>query len=455
MLDYETQSAGNKIDRTMEQVVSAAQAIPLERDLTVLIEDADKATLRSYYLPDEDERLRTVFSSYLRTRLILVEAIDSIAPILKNKLNWRNELRTFAVGFTAGCLLVRVTNYIIELARRNPVIWNKLDESELRYGIESKTISRLYESLSSPKKMRQFHQATRFFEAAKPEIIALAGLSDLNQELIQLLETEVPFIESRKRDYVRLRFRYRVYDILRRNSSGFERAMFQLFRLTGSAVAELKQPMKKSNSSKNGVKRVTPELLDEIRNELMPGDVIITRHDDALSNLFLPGYWPHAAFYMGNSAQLDQLCILNSSSPEHEIIESKKDGVKFRPLSETLHVDSFVVIRSNMSENFLIEAIHTAMSHVGKRYDFLFDFKKANRLACTELVYRAYHGVNGMQFLLNERSGRMCISAEDLIDQMISSQKFDVLALFTEQTGKIIFGAEARAALKLSYTSKW
>ncbi len=184
MLNDRAKSVENKIERTMEQVVSAAQAIPLERDLTALIKDSVRAAKRSYYLPDEDERLRSVFASYLRTRSILVEAIDSIMPVLKNKLNWRNELRTFAVGFTAGCLLVRATKFIIGLARQNPVIWKKLDESELRYGIERNTISHLYESLSSPRKMRQFHQAIRFFEAAKPEIITLAELSDLDREMI-------------------------------------------------------------------------------------------------------------------------------------------------------------------------------------------------------------------------------------------------------------------------------
>lgn len=458
MLNDAEQNGENKIERTMEQVVSAAQSIPLERDLTTVIKDSVRAAERSYYLPDEDERLRSVFAGYLRSRSILVETIDSIMPILGNKLNWRNELRTFAVGYTAGCLLVRATKYIIEMARQNPVIWKKLDESESRYGIERKTISRLYESLSSPKKMLQFHQATRFFEMAKPEIIALAELSELDREMIQLLEQEQPFIESRKRDFFQLRLRYRVYDIMRRNSSGYKKAMFHLFRLTGSAVAEMKQPIKKSNNSTKGIKgtkRVTVDLLKEIRNELMPGDIIITRHDDALSNLFLPGFWPHAAFYMGNSEQLEALKLPEFPPAKHEIIESKKDGVKFRPLSETLSVDNFVVLRSNFSTNSLLKVIQTAMSHEGKRYDFLFDFTKANRLACTELVYRAYHGVDDLQFTLNERSGRLCISAEDLIDQMMRSGRFNVHALFTENSEKIIYGAEARAALEVSYYSQW
>ena len=39
-----------------------------------------------------------------------------------------------------------------------------------------------------------------------------------------------------------------------------------------------------------------------------------------------------------------------------------------------------------------------AMSHVGK----LFDFRQADRLACTNLVYRSWHGVAGMEFKLGK-----------------------------------------------------
>jgi len=446
--------SADSIKSIIEQVVSAAQAIPLEKDLQIIMEDANNASVRNYYTPDEDERLRSMFATYLRARSMLVESIDSIMPILKNKQNWKNELRTFTVGFTAGCMLVRATKFIIEASRKNPVIWKKLDESELRYNIERKTLTKLYESLSSPKKMLQFHQATKFYEASKDEIMAFGKDSDLDRELLYLLENEIPFIESRKRDFLKLRTRFRAYDIVRRNSSGFKKAMFHVFRLTGSAVAEMKQPLKQSNKNESFNKRVTPKILTEIEKSLQPGDIIVTRHDDAMSNLFLPGYWPHAAFYMGSSRQLAEINI-SPPSPQHNIIESKKDGVKFRMHTETLHVDHFVILRPNISKEAIAKAITTAASHAGKRYDFLFDFTQADRLACTELIYRAYHGLDEINFSLTERSGRMCIAAEDLLDQAISSEKFEVYAIFNADSENILYAEEAREALKNSYKSQW
>jgi len=443
------------IRNNMEQVISAAQAIPLAKDLRLVLKDAKKASVRKYYLPNEDDRLRSIFTTYLRARSMLIEVIDSIMPILKNKQTRKNELRTFAIGFTAGCMLVRSTKFIIGTSKENPVIWEKLDESELRYNLERKTLTNLYKSLSSPKKMLQFHKATKFFDASKDEIMELADDSDLDKELLILLEDEIPFIESRKRDYFKLRARYRAYDIVRRNSSGFKKAMFHIFRLTGSAVAEMKQPLKKSKGSTSNSKRVTPNILEEIQRILKPGDIIVTRHDDALSNLFLPGYWPHAAFYMGTPDQLKTLGITPLSVMDHSVIESKKDGVKFRPINETLSVDCFVVLRPNISLEAITSAIHNAISHAGKRYDFLFDFTKANRLACTELIYRAYHGLDEISFSLIERSGRMCLAAEDLLNQSIGSEKFTALAIFNTHSESILYDDEARDALKSSYASQW
>lgn len=42
------------------------------------------------------------------------------------------------------------------------------------------------------------------------------------------------------------------------------------------------------------------------RGEFRPaedGDVIITRHVTALTNLFIPGFWPHAALYVSTREQ--------------------------------------------------------------------------------------------------------------------------------------------------------
>ena len=60
----------------------------------------------------------------------------------------------------------------------------------------------------------------------------------------------------------------------------------------------------KIRAPRNGESLITPELLDRLRPLLEPGDILIERRNWYLSHAFLPGYWPHAALYVGSTEDL-------------------------------------------------------------------------------------------------------------------------------------------------------
>ena len=130
--------------------------------------------------------------------------------------------------------------------------------------------------------------------------------------------------------------------------------IFSVFEMMGSDIADLKIPFVKPPRAP---KRVAPETIESIRKILKPGDVFVTRHDDAMSNVFLPGFWPHSALWLG--------------AQDADILEAKKDGVLLREIEDTLQVDAFTVIRPKLDGTDISKALSRARTHVGKLYDFL------------------------------------------------------------------------------------
>jgi hypothetical protein len=324
------------------------------------------------------------------------------------------------------------------------VVWKKLDEPEQRFGLPRSTFTALHKAATDRKRKRQFLDAQAFYRSHREEILALRKQEPF-AGLIEILLREESHWDQMPRGIWRNRMGYRWFSLLRSHHSGYRRVMFHLFRWSGSAIAELRQPGVKPAGTP---KRISADLRDSLIEVCQPGDVFITRHDDAMSNLFLPGYWPHAALYLGTRAQLETVTGPLSPSlrarytDNIHFLEAKKDGVRLRSAAETLHLDSCLVFRPPLSRDHLAEALTRALTHEGKLYDFLFDFRTADRLACTEVIYRVYHGYPHVTFHLIQAGGRACIPAEELIDQMLACG-FSLVASCNVENNTIHHGKEA------------
>ncbi|MBT8037708.1 MAG: hypothetical protein KJO21_09205 [Verrucomicrobiae bacterium] len=417
--------------RAARSVRSVAPAMPMRGEMGSELRVAQDAARRGYFFPDEDEQVREVFARYLSVRAVLLEVVGSIEPVMmeleaSEDDDWALRLQAFVVGFAAATMLVRAASFMVDLAADRPVVWKKLDEAEPRYGIPEKSFTRVYKGLSSSRRMWRFHEAIMFYEMHHEDVTAFSD-DPVVGELVRLLRDEAPFLEYRKRDYLKRKWNYRLHSFRRRHVSGYKKVMFHLLKLSGSAIAEMRQPFIKGLGQGH---RVTNEVIASVEPMLRAGDVFVTRHDDAMSNLFLPGFWPHAALYLGSQHEWDDLGLQSQGvGPQGgRFLEAKKDGVMFRPIRETLEVDAFMVLRPKLEAEQLAEALMRAISHEGKLYDFMFDFRKADRLACTEVVYRSYHGIGPVSFELERHSGRSCLSAEDLIAQALGSGQFVKIA---------------------------
>jgi hypothetical protein len=165
---------------------------------------------------------------------------------------------------------------------------------------------------------------------------------------------------------------------------------------------------------------------------LQPGDVLLVRDDSRITAAILPGFWTHAALFLGGRSDLEVLGlnthphvarhwheIPESSGPMGLVIEALFPRVQLNPLEKCLRVDHLVVLRPTLPASDIASAIGEAMGHLGKPYDFEFDFNNSSRIVCTELVYRSYHNRGALSFSLTKRLGRFTLTGDDIIAQAL------------------------------------
>lgn len=415
---------------------------------------AKRASERGYMTPDEDDIVRTLFAKYLTSRAALIQTIEDLRPLATREVNKQNPdyPEVFIVSYAAACLLMRAGYLLVDTFRKDAIVVKKLNEAEPRFGIPRKQFTKIYRSSTSPLNVWGFLEASRYWDENKALFKQQFEADPVVKPILDLLESEGSQVEISKRFYAASRFKYRLHSFLRRHHSGFKNVTFTLFKTSGRLVSEIQLQWFRKR------KRVTPAVQKKLAGLLQPGDVIVTRHDDAASNLFLPGFWPHAALYIGTEEQRAELGLLLSREQSSRsknpvcVLEARKDGVLFRELSDTLSVDACTVIRPKLDSSKIREALAQAISHEGKEYDFEFDFRRSDKLVCTEVVYRGFHNSGHFQFELSERAGRMCLSAEDLLDKAVDQSYFDIVAIYGVKGNRFATDSRAKELLQSSYS---
>lgn len=208
------------------------------------------------------------------------------------------------------------------------------------------------------------------------------------------------------------------------------------------------------------VYRVDKSLVSEaqiaaLKTKLQPGDVLLERREWYLSNVGLPGFWPHAALYIGTPAErqaffanaevqawlreqgdlsgdLNALlrvrypqAFTNSITPqEHDhvvrVLEAMSEGVSFTTLEHSASCDALAVLRPKLSKIEKAQAILRAFHYAGRPYDFNFDFSTDAQIVCTELIYKSYEPANGfvgLKLPTVEMLGRQVTPANEFVKQ--------------------------------------
>ncbi|MBI2930403.1 MAG: hypothetical protein HYY16_02020 [Planctomycetes bacterium] len=188
---------------------------------------------------------------------------------------------------------------------------------------------------------------------------------------------------------------------------------------------------------------ITRVQLDALRPRLEPGDIMLVRRSWKLSNIGLPGFWPHAALFVGTPRVMrdafrgdvavrawcaeqaggvtDFLELLQIKYPgkwpefvskPNEVIEAVSPTVTFHTLEEACTADQLAILRPRVPKAAVARAIALAFHYHGRAYDFNFDFYTDHELVCSEVVYKAYEGA--LSLPLVPVAGRMTLPPNEI-----------------------------------------
>ena len=190
------------------------------------------------------------------------------------------------------------------------------------------------------------------------------------------------------------------------------------------------------------------ETVARLRPCLRPGDVLLTRTERNLTSAILPGFWIHTVVYLGRAEDLERMGIADrpiirdhwedilSGARYGCVVHAISPHVIICPLETCLKVDHVAVLRPRFEEAERANAITESLRHVGKRYNWEFDFNESQRIVCTGVIYRSYHGRGPITFSLVKHLGRFALTCDELCAQALPPEAgrdapppFDLAAL--------------------------
>ena len=398
---------------------------------------------RGYFVADEDDATRGLMVSYWQTRNALLELVNSYRQRIGQDFSAAT-YDQFLIPYAAALVLVDTARFLRSLADERPVVRRKLNEPATEFGVPGGTYDAIQKSLVSSRNAWHLSRATRYFDLRRDQVQSFAGENDLD-DLFEIAASLRLSVDVSKAQYAKAKFATRIDQLLRwfgRNA----------FVQSGYAIQTLAAGMMADVYVRRGhIPKVPDSIAEKLAADvLQPGDVIAVRKEFAVTNYFLPGYWPHVAMVIGGEAECSAIQDstsgrsdidasvhaishwknISATEPTPSVIESMKDGVHVRPVSSPLGSDSFVVLRPQLGKAEIDEAIRRGLRHVGKPYDFNFDFGRSDRLVCTEVVYRSMEGVGPIRFPLVQRMGRPTLSGLDLIRMSLQRQFFNPIAVY-------------------------
>jgi hypothetical protein len=376
---------------------------------------------------DERNQLRDLWYEYL---MMMFEY-----DLLKNKYRGfyqidyvaRPELHADSFFIALNCLVNQYDSTLrfLDLIGSDTFLETILNEATDRYS--ANTLYNTKQQLTNPDILLQLSAGAGYLQLTKKDITA--GSEDIDE-----LEVQIKDI------YAHLGREPKI--LLDNPLELLERCTFKGWFGIQKHVAE---QMSRIRTTKRDY-FIPVDALKKYKPKLEPGDIMLERRNWYMTNIGIPGFWPHVAFYIGSSDDMNEyfkgLEILKGKSafeffkerfPDacasleerdgmgftKNIIEALADGIVMTSFEKSGHCDYLAVIRPRISKEKKFRAIERAFSYWGRSYDYNFDFATDSSLVCSELVYKAFEDSDKFTIAPIMMNGRL------LLPPNLLASKFD------------------------------
>jgi hypothetical protein len=440
-LDQQAQADAQLLQQVSAQCALLGNFIDTQKSLW---ERSDEAALS----PDERRLAMQLFDRILDYQLLL----DGLTQFHLGF--WRLDVfsepmrhsRHFLLGFHAYYNQMSLGLRFIERTLNKPQFETLFDEGSDEVGIFQGAYTRLKWNVVHVENVAKVFAAHQYHKLMSATCYRKFGDDPLLNFVVEDVERTYQDTKSRLSNEGTRLFAGNVLDLLK---DGAHSAWFPI-------QTEVARFFGHTKIKRIGGSLITKAQAQEASKLSSPGDIIIERRNWYLSNIGLPGFWPHVALWLGSPSELsacfDQVpevtmayqmpfthalkekfpqawesyTALNEHGDSKRIIEAIGEGVVFASAEHSLCCDYATALRPWLSTLEIARAIEHAFGYAGRQYDFDFDIHSDRSIFCSELVYKAYEPrsrYKGIRFELVQLLGKTTLPPNAIIAQF--DREFD------------------------------
>lgn len=395
--------------------------------------------------PDQKEQLQDFWKEYVDLSLELDILQQRYKGFYLLDYNTAPDLHStsFLIAYGAFLAQCRAAIRILEQIGDNVFLETFLNDGDPGRGIPPGTLAGVAQRVIHPDTLTRFTAGAAYFRLVKKDLEA-------HQAAVDCIEDDLTVVMKTLGKHPGI--------LLETPLDYFERAAYTAWLPFQKEVAVRMSLVRTTDREYF----ITPEAIRRYRDHFQPGDILIERRNWHMTNIGIPGFWPHAALFIGTpeeiNAAFSEIPLPDGRTPfdliaeaypdvaklvgatdegghKRCVIEAIRDGVTLQSLEKSANCDYLGVIRTGLPPRVRFNAVMKGLGQYGKPYDYNFDFSTDQALVCSELIYKAYEDSPELGFTPVTMNGRLMLPPNRfvrLLDQTYGEQCLLEFVLFLD-----------------------